>query len=100
MRLTQGFITIMLISTTLLSGCATQAPTEHYWDATSPNWQRTLPNTNRDIKNASKWGLANDDVDELRKREDQLRWAREKERWAQERYQKMDEEARQQLENK
>lgn len=86
MRFIQGFITIMFISTTLLSGCASQAPSEHYWDATSPNWQRTLPNTNRDIKNASKWGLANDDVDELRKREDQRRSA--------ETYQKLLEEAR------
>ena len=81
---------VIIMSSSFLSACATRSPTEHYWDATSPNWQRTLPNSK--IKNSSKWGLANDDVDELRKREDHLRWA--------EMYQKRDEEARRELENK
>lgn len=88
MRSTQGYLTIMFIYATFLSGCATQAPTEHYWDATSMTWHDSLPKAQRELKTFQKWGFSNSDLDEFREKEAQERWARE-------RYQRRDEEARQ-----
>lgn len=45
----------IVLSSLLLAACATQPPTEHYWDATSPDWDTTLPNSLRDNPEPPTW---------------------------------------------
>ena len=45
----------VILSSSFLSACATKPPTNHYWDATSPDWNSTLPKSLRDNPEPPTW---------------------------------------------